>query len=116
MKRGQNTAAALLARLQFTLIRLLRLTGFFFFFAAAGPREAQGETPNLLISSNHDNMLLSADGEQTVIGPGKLRVTGKPWPRPPVLGRDSASATEGSREGHLEVLSSHFNVSFKVVT
>lgn len=43
---------------------------------SVGPREARGDTPNLLISSHNDNMLLSADGEQTVIGPGKLRVTG----------------------------------------
>lgn len=50
---------------------------------AAGPREARGDTPNLLISSHNDNMLLSADGEQTVIGPGKLRVTGKLKLRPP---------------------------------
>lgn len=49
----------------------------------AGPREARGDTPNLLISSHNDNMLLSADGEQTVIGPGKLRVTGKLKLRPP---------------------------------
>lgn len=50
----------------------------------AGPREARGDTPNLLISSHNDNMLLSADGEQTVIGPGKLRVTGKLKLRPPL--------------------------------
>lgn len=43
---------------------------------SVGPREARGDTPDLLISSHNDNMLLSADGEQTVIGPGKLRVTG----------------------------------------
>lgn len=85
----------------------------------AGPREARGDTPNLLISSHNDNMLLSADGEQTVIGPGKLRVTGKLKLRPP-CGRysrlkDSASATEGSGEGHLSYPSTHFYVSFKVV-
>lgn len=66
-------------------------------FVGAGPREAQGDTPNLLLSSNNDNMLFSADGEQTVIGPGKLRVTGKQWPHPP-----------GSRRGHFAFLPTHF--------
>ncbi|XP_053176854.1 gamma-sarcoglycan [Scomber japonicus] len=41
-----------------------------------GPKEAQGHTPNLLINSHNDNMLFTADGEQTVIGPDKLRITG----------------------------------------
>uniref|UniRef100_A0A3Q4APB6 Gamma-sarcoglycan n=1 Tax=Mola mola TaxID=94237 RepID=A0A3Q4APB6_MOLML len=31
---------------------------------------------NLLINSHNDNMLFTADGNQTVIGPDKLRVTG----------------------------------------
>uniref|UniRef100_A0A1A7XRM0 Gamma-sarcoglycan n=2 Tax=Iconisemion striatum TaxID=60296 RepID=A0A1A7XRM0_9TELE len=43
---------------------------------SVGPKEAQGHTPNLLINSQNDNMLFSADGDQTVIGPDKLRVTG----------------------------------------
>uniref|UniRef100_A0A3Q2UI88 Gamma-sarcoglycan n=1 Tax=Fundulus heteroclitus TaxID=8078 RepID=A0A3Q2UI88_FUNHE len=43
---------------------------------SVGPKEAQGHTQNLLINSHNDNMLFSADGEQTVIGPDKLRVTG----------------------------------------
>lgn len=45
---------------------------------AAGPKEAQGHTPNLLINSHNDHMLFSADGEHSVIGPDKLRVTGTP--------------------------------------
>lgn len=48
------------------------------FIAVAGPKEAQGHTPNLAISSHNDNMLFTADGEQAVIGPDKLRITGKP--------------------------------------
>ncbi|XP_041851742.1 gamma-sarcoglycan isoform X2 [Melanotaenia boesemani] len=40
------------------------------------PKEAQGHTQNLLINSHNGNMLFSADGDQTVIGPDKLRVTG----------------------------------------
>nr|XP_043887902.1 gamma-sarcoglycan [Solea senegalensis]XP_043887903.1 gamma-sarcoglycan [Solea senegalensis] len=43
---------------------------------SVGPKETQGHTQNLLINSNNDNMLFSADGEQAVIGPDKLRVTG----------------------------------------
>lgn len=43
----------------------------------AGPSVVQGHTRNLLINSHNDNMLLKADGEQTVIGPDKLRITGK---------------------------------------
>ncbi|KAM9319152.1 gamma-sarcoglycan [Pholidichthys leucotaenia] len=43
---------------------------------SVGPREAQGHTPNLLINSHNVNMLFTADGDQTVIGPDKLRVTG----------------------------------------
>ncbi|KAM4742858.1 gamma-sarcoglycan [Anableps anableps] len=43
---------------------------------SVGPKEAQGHTQNMLINSHNDNMLFSADGEQTVIGPDKLRVTG----------------------------------------
>lgn len=43
---------------------------------SVGPREAQGHTQSVLINSPGDNMLFSADGQQTVIGPDKLRVTG----------------------------------------
>uniref|UniRef100_G3NUR5 Gamma-sarcoglycan n=1 Tax=Gasterosteus aculeatus TaxID=69293 RepID=G3NUR5_GASAC len=43
---------------------------------SVGPTEAQGHTRNLLINSHNDNMLFTADGGQTVIGPDKLRVTG----------------------------------------
>lgn len=47
-------------------------------FVIAGPKEAEGHTRNLLINSNNDNMLFTADGDQAVIGPDKLRVTGIP--------------------------------------
>ncbi|XP_030299484.1 gamma-sarcoglycan [Sparus aurata] len=43
---------------------------------SVGPKEAQGHARNLLINSFNDNMLFAADGEQAVIGPDKLRVTG----------------------------------------
>uniref|UniRef100_A0A8C2XJA6 Gamma-sarcoglycan n=1 Tax=Cyclopterus lumpus TaxID=8103 RepID=A0A8C2XJA6_CYCLU len=43
---------------------------------SVGPTQAQGHTRNLLINSHSDNMLFSADGDQAVIGPDKLRVTG----------------------------------------
>uniref|UniRef100_A0A087YEU4 Gamma-sarcoglycan n=1 Tax=Poecilia formosa TaxID=48698 RepID=A0A087YEU4_POEFO len=43
---------------------------------SVGPKEAQGHTHSMLLNSPNDNMLFSADGEQTVIGPDKLRVTG----------------------------------------
>ncbi|KAG7223046.1 hypothetical protein INR49_015935 [Caranx melampygus] len=43
---------------------------------SVGPKEAQGHARNLLINSQTDNMLFTADGDQTVIGPDKLRVTG----------------------------------------
>ncbi|KAM8853526.1 gamma-sarcoglycan isoform 1-T2 [Synchiropus picturatus] len=43
---------------------------------SAGPKEAEGLTPNLLIQSHNDNTLFTADGEQTAIGPDKLRITG----------------------------------------
>lgn len=43
---------------------------------SVGPREAQGHTQNLLINSHNGNMLFTADGDQAVIGPDKLRVTG----------------------------------------
>lgn len=43
---------------------------------SVGPKEAQGHTPNLLINANNGNMLFTADGDQAVIGPDKLRVTG----------------------------------------
>ncbi|XP_019720405.1 gamma-sarcoglycan [Hippocampus comes] len=42
---------------------------------SVGPRQVEGYTPNLLISSSGD-MLFSADGKQAVIGPDKLRITG----------------------------------------
>lgn len=41
-----------------------------------GPNEVQGHTRNLLINSPSDSMLFRADGEHTVIGPDKLRITG----------------------------------------
>ncbi|XP_038549442.1 gamma-sarcoglycan [Micropterus salmoides] len=43
---------------------------------SVGPKEAQGHARNLLINSHNDNMLFTADGDQAVIGPDKLRVTG----------------------------------------
>uniref|UniRef100_A0A3P9N6X1 Gamma-sarcoglycan n=1 Tax=Poecilia reticulata TaxID=8081 RepID=A0A3P9N6X1_POERE len=43
---------------------------------SVGPKEAQGHTHSMLLNSPNNNMLFSADGEQTVIGPDKLRVTG----------------------------------------
>uniref|UniRef100_M3ZG02 Gamma-sarcoglycan n=1 Tax=Xiphophorus maculatus TaxID=8083 RepID=M3ZG02_XIPMA len=43
---------------------------------SVGPKEAQGHTHNMLLNSPNNNMLFSADGEQTLIGPDKLRVTG----------------------------------------
>ncbi|XP_008306706.1 gamma-sarcoglycan [Cynoglossus semilaevis] len=43
---------------------------------SVGPKEAKGHTGSLLINSNTGSMLFSADGNQTVIGPDKLRVTG----------------------------------------
>nr|XP_020455919.1 gamma-sarcoglycan [Monopterus albus]XP_020455921.1 gamma-sarcoglycan [Monopterus albus]XP_020455922.1 gamma-sarcoglycan [Monopterus albus] len=43
---------------------------------SVGPKEAQGHVQKLLISSHNDNMLFTADGNQAVIGPDKLRVTG----------------------------------------
>lgn len=43
---------------------------------SVGPKEAQGHVRNLLINSHNDNMLFTADGDQAVIGPDKLRVTG----------------------------------------
>lgn len=42
----------------------------------SGPREVQGHTQNLLLSSHNDNMLFRSNGEQTLIGPDKLRITG----------------------------------------
>ncbi|XP_061637956.1 gamma-sarcoglycan [Phyllopteryx taeniolatus] len=41
-----------------------------------GPKQAEGHTPNMLISSSNNNMLFSADDKQAVIGPDKLRITG----------------------------------------
>lgn len=42
----------------------------------AGPGEVEGHTQNLLINSHNDQVLFRADGEQTLIGPDKLRITG----------------------------------------
>lgn len=42
----------------------------------SGPREVQGHTQNLLLRSHNDNMLFRSNGEQTRIGPDKLRITG----------------------------------------
>lgn len=49
-------------------------------FAIPGPKEAQGHAQNLLINSNDNKMVFTADGDQAVIGPDKLRVTGIPTP------------------------------------
>lgn len=46
------------------------------FFATAGPNEVEGHTKNLLINSLNDKVLFRADGEETLIGPDKLRITG----------------------------------------
>ncbi|XP_077578394.1 gamma-sarcoglycan [Stigmatopora nigra] len=43
---------------------------------SVGPKEAEGYTPNMLISSSNDNMLFAAECNEAVIGPDKLRVTG----------------------------------------
>ncbi|KAM6987866.1 gamma-sarcoglycan [Tautogolabrus adspersus] len=43
---------------------------------SVGSKEAQGHAENLLINSHNNNMLFTANGNQTVIGPDKLRVTG----------------------------------------
>ncbi|XP_061734772.1 gamma-sarcoglycan [Nerophis ophidion] len=43
---------------------------------SVGPRQAEGHTTNVVLSAHNDNMLFSADGKQTVIGPDKLRITG----------------------------------------
>ncbi|KAM9811857.1 gamma-sarcoglycan [Syngnathus typhle] len=43
---------------------------------SVGPKQTEGDTPNMLISSASDNMLFSADGNQAVNGPDKLRITG----------------------------------------
>ncbi|XP_077396737.1 gamma-sarcoglycan [Festucalex cinctus] len=43
---------------------------------SVGPKQTEGHTPNMLISSTNDNMLFAADGKQAVIGPDKLRITG----------------------------------------
>ncbi|XP_068601414.1 gamma-sarcoglycan [Brachionichthys hirsutus] len=43
---------------------------------SVGPKEVQGHASNLLISSQNDNMLFTADGDQVLIGPDKLRITG----------------------------------------
>lgn len=51
---------------------------FLFAFVVAGSKEAQGHARNLLINSHNDNMLFTADGDQAVIGPDKLRITGIP--------------------------------------
>ncbi|XP_074535876.1 gamma-sarcoglycan [Halichoeres trimaculatus] len=39
-------------------------------------KEVNGHGQSLLLNSNNENMLFTADSEQTVIGPDKLRVTG----------------------------------------
>uniref|UniRef100_H3BWY7 Gamma-sarcoglycan n=1 Tax=Tetraodon nigroviridis TaxID=99883 RepID=H3BWY7_TETNG len=41
-----------------------------------GPSQVQGHTRKLLLSSHREDMLFQADGEATVIGPDKLRITG----------------------------------------
>lgn len=43
---------------------------------SVGMKEVNGHGQNLLLNSNNDNMLFTANGDQTVIGPDKLRVTG----------------------------------------
>ncbi|XP_051934571.1 gamma-sarcoglycan [Hippocampus zosterae] len=43
---------------------------------SVGPRQAEGYTPNLLLTSSSGEMLFSADGKQAAIGPDKLRITG----------------------------------------
>lgn len=43
---------------------------------SVGPREAHGHAQSLLINSPSDSMLVSTDGQHTVIGPDKLRITG----------------------------------------
>ncbi|KAJ4923242.1 hypothetical protein JOQ06_026347 [Pogonophryne albipinna] len=43
---------------------------------SVGPREAQGRARNVLINSQTESMLFTADGDQAVIGPDRLRVTG----------------------------------------
>lgn len=43
----------------------------------AGPSQVQGHTRKLLLSSHREDMLFQADGEATVIGPDKLRITGR---------------------------------------
>ena len=47
-------------------------------FVVAGPREAQGRARKVLINSQTESMLFTADGDQAVIGPDRLRVTGTP--------------------------------------
>uniref|UniRef100_UPI0037E7F6AF gamma-sarcoglycan n=1 Tax=Semicossyphus pulcher TaxID=241346 RepID=UPI0037E7F6AF len=43
---------------------------------SVGPKEAKGHTRNVLINSHNDNLLFTANADQAVIGPDKLRVTG----------------------------------------
>ncbi|CAL9684853.1 unnamed protein product [Knipowitschia caucasica] len=43
---------------------------------SVGPQEARGQAQSFVVHSLSDNMLFSADSQQTVIGPDKLRVTG----------------------------------------
>ncbi|XP_054651152.1 gamma-sarcoglycan isoform X2 [Dunckerocampus dactyliophorus] len=43
---------------------------------SVGPKQAEGHAANVLLSSQNDNMLFSADGKQAAIGPDKLRITG----------------------------------------
>ncbi|XP_054651153.1 gamma-sarcoglycan isoform X3 [Dunckerocampus dactyliophorus] len=47
---------------------------------SVGPKQAEGHAANVLLSSQNDNMLFSADGKQAAIGPDKLRITG--WSLP----------------------------------
>ncbi|XP_046892490.1 gamma-sarcoglycan [Hypomesus transpacificus] len=43
---------------------------------SVGPGEAHGHTPHLVVTSNNDRMLFSADAKEVVVGTEKLRVTG----------------------------------------
>ncbi|XP_062329722.1 gamma-sarcoglycan [Osmerus eperlanus] len=43
---------------------------------SVGPGEAHGHTPNLVVTSNNDKILFSANAKEVVVGTEKLRVTG----------------------------------------
>nr|XP_057936632.1 gamma-sarcoglycan isoform X3 [Doryrhamphus excisus]XP_057936633.1 gamma-sarcoglycan isoform X3 [Doryrhamphus excisus]XP_057936634.1 gamma-sarcoglycan isoform X3 [Doryrhamphus excisus]XP_057936635.1 gamma-sarcoglycan isoform X3 [Doryrhamphus excisus] len=43
---------------------------------SVGPKQAEGHTADMILSSQTGDMLFSADGKQAVIGPDKLRITG----------------------------------------